>query len=93
MLLDAIQIVRPDGEARRLAAVQELAATFGDRALTEGAAVWDMLAELRDPELSNRALLDRAREFKEAWLARARGEERPHAEDWMRFKAGVQGER
>ncbi len=87
VLLDAIQIIRPDGEARRLAAVQELAATFDDRALTEGAAVWDMLAELRDPELSNRALLDRAREFKEAWLAQARGEERPHAEEWMRFKA------
>ena len=87
MLLDAIQIVRPDGKVPRLAAMRGLAATFGERALTRGAAVWDMLAELRDPDLSNWELLERAREFKEEWLARAQGEERPHAEDWQRFKA------
>jgi hypothetical protein len=88
VLLDALQIVRPKEELRRLATVRDLAATFSDRAIAEGAAVWDMLAELRDPDLSSGELLERAREFKEAWLARANHEERPHARDWQRFKAG-----
>lgn len=88
VLLDALQIVRPDGEPRGLATVRELAATFSERTITEGAAVWDMLAELRDPELANGELRERAKEFKEAWLAKATHEERPHERDWQRFKAG-----
>ena len=88
VLLDALQIVRPNGEPRRLATVRELAATFSERTITEGAAVWDMLAELRDPDLASGELLERAKEFKEAWLAKANHEERPHARDWHRFKTG-----
>ncbi len=87
VLLDVLQIVRPRPETRRLAAVRELAATFSERAITEGAAVWDALAELEDPDLSDRELLRRAKEFKEAWLKRANHEERPRAADWQRFKA------
>lgn len=88
VLLDVLQIVSPIGQVRRLAAVREMAATFTERAITEGAAVWDMLAELKDPDLSDRQLFRRAREFKEAWLQRASHGERPHASDWQRFKAG-----
>ncbi|WP_433936418.1 hypothetical protein AB3662_17200 [Sorangium cellulosum] len=88
VLLDVLQIVRPIGQARRLAAVREMAATFSERAITEGAAVWDMLAELKDPDLSDRQLFRSAREFKEAWLRRASHGERPRASDWQRFKAG-----
>ena len=87
VLLDVLQIVRPRQERKRLAAMRELAATFSDRAISDGAAVWDMLAELEDPELSDRELLRRAKEFKEAWLKRANHEERPRAADWQRFKA------
>jgi hypothetical protein len=87
VLLDVLELVRPCAEPRRLAAVRELAATFSERAVTEGAAVWDLLAELEDPDLADRALLRRAREFKEEWLRRANHEERPRASDWQRFKA------
>ncbi len=88
VLLDALQIVRPNGEPRRLATVRDLAATFSERTITEGAAVWDMLAELREPELAGGELRERAKEFKQAWLAKANHQERPHASDWQRFKAG-----
>jgi hypothetical protein len=87
VLLDVLQIVRPRQETRRLAAVRELAATFSERAISDGAAVWDMLAELEDPDLTDWDLLRRAKEFKEAWLTRANHEERPRAADWQRFKA------
>jgi hypothetical protein len=87
VLLDVLQIVRPRQETKRLASVRELAATFSERAISDGAAVWDMLAELEDPDLSDRELLRRAKEFKEAWLKRANREESPRAADWQRFKA------
>jgi len=87
VLLDVLQIVSPGPETRRLAAVRELAATFSDRAITEGAEVWDMLTELEGSGLTDRDLLRRAKEFKEAWLKRANHEERPRAADWQRFKA------
>jgi hypothetical protein len=87
VLLDVLQIVRPQGHTTRLAAVRQLAATFSERVIAEGAAVWDVLAELEDTGLSDRELLRRAKEFKEAWLQRAIHQERPRESDWQRFKA------
>ncbi|EYF08583.1 hypothetical protein [Chondromyces apiculatus] len=86
-LHDVLHIVRPREEPRRLAALRELAATFSDRAVSIGASVWDLLAELEGPKLSDADLLRRARQFKEAWLRRSSDEKRPRASDWQRFKA------
>jgi len=88
VLLDALEIVQPSSKARRLATVRELAATFSEHAMTKGAAVWDMLAELEEPYFSDRDLLRQAQAFKEKWLAQAATEDRPRAKDWLAFKAG-----
>jgi hypothetical protein len=93
VLLDVLQIVRPREETTRLASVRELAATFSEHAVQEGAVVWDTLAKLEGEKLADRELLRRAREFKDAWLHRKNTEERPQAEDWQRFKAGRAFER
>ncbi|AKT39768.1 hypothetical protein [Chondromyces crocatus] len=85
-LLDVVQIVRPRDEPRRLASMRELAATFSERALSRGAAVWDLLAQLEAPQLSDRELLRRAKDFKSAWLRRTNRETLPRAADWQRFK-------
>jgi hypothetical protein len=88
-LADVMQLVRPIGSAPHLMSLRELAAKLGDVAVERAAAVWDVLAELEGGRLADRHLLRRAKQFKEAWLARARSSARPYAADWQRFKAGL----
>jgi hypothetical protein len=88
-LLDLLSLVQPGTEPRRLASVRELAATFSERVVHRGAAVWDALAELEGERLADWQLLQRARAFKVDWLRRHAGAERPRAADWQRFKAGL----
>lgn len=92
VFLDLLQIVRPTARTRQLAAVRKLAETFSERVVARGAAAWDLVAQLVSPGLSNRDLLQQAREFKEEYLRRKNHQERPLRPsdwyDWQRIKAG-----
>ncbi len=88
-LVDLVQIIRPQGATGPLASVRKLASSLDEAASARAAAVWDFLAQLEGARLADRDLLRRAKEFKEAWLKRARETDQPHTRDWQRFKEGL----
>lgn len=85
-LADLLPMVRPTGTVTPLVSLRELAAQVNEDAMERSAKVWDLLASIEGPRFADRDLLRRAREFKDAWIARTRAVDRPAAAEWQRFK-------
>ncbi len=88
-LADLIALVRPSSVvAGSLLSPLELAASIDTDASAASAAVWDTIVQIEKDQLEDRALLRKARAFRDAWLARRATEgDVDMAAEWGRFRA------
>jgi hypothetical protein len=64
----------------------ELALSVGEDATQLASSVWDTIVSLDAPKLSDRRFYERAREFRDAWLAARRSADEDIGEAWKTFR-------
>jgi hypothetical protein len=83
-LADLLELVRPTISPRPLLSALELAASIGEQERELAASVWDEIVKIEGAGLSDREVLNLARRFRSAWLAKPQDEEISVA--WTRFR-------
>ncbi len=83
-LADLLELVRPTSSSRTLLSPLELASSIGEQERELAASVWDEIVKIEGAGLSNREVLNQARGFRNAWLAKPQEEE--ISVGWTRFR-------